>query len=157
MATVLEAIKQATGGGGGVSGKAAEPASSEKPGAPMPMPIPRARAKVTTDPRAFPPAATGGKGLGQSGTKRHQKIRRNSIMGVTKPAIRRLARRGGVKRMQDKIYDEIRGILKEDLEEVLHIAILYAESAGRKTVTAMDVVFALNRMGRTLYGFQVRH
>ena len=40
----------------------------------------------------------GGKGLGKGGAKRHRKILRDNIQGITKPAIRRLARRGGVKR-----------------------------------------------------------
>ena len=40
----------------------------------------------------------GGKGLGKGGAKRHRKVLR-SIDGITKPAIRRLARRGGVKRV----------------------------------------------------------
>ena len=39
----------------------------------------------------------GGKGLGKGGAKRHRKILRDNIQGITKPAIRRLARRGGVK------------------------------------------------------------
>ena len=38
----------------------------------------------------------GGKGLGKGGAKRHRKILRDNIQGITKPAIRRLARRGGV-------------------------------------------------------------
>ena len=37
----------------------------------------------------------GGKGLGKGGAKRHRKILRDNIQGITKPAIRRLARRGG--------------------------------------------------------------
>jgi len=41
----------------------------------------------------------GGKGLGKGGAKRHRKILRDNIQGITKPAIRRLARRGGVKRI----------------------------------------------------------
>ena len=35
----------------------------------------------------------GGKGLGKGGAKRHRKILRDNIQGITKPAIRRLARR----------------------------------------------------------------
>ena len=31
--------------------------------------------------------------------------------------------------------------------------VTYTEHARRKTVTAMDVVYALKRQGRTLYGF----
>lgn len=36
----------------------------------------------------------GGKGLGKGGAKRHRKVLRDNIQGITKPAIRRLARRG---------------------------------------------------------------
>ena len=32
-------------------------------------------------------------------------------------------------------------------------AVTYTEHARRKTVTAMDVVYALKRQGKTLYGF----
>ena len=54
----------------------------------------------------------GGKGLGKGGAKRHRKILRDNIQGITKPAIRRLARRGGVKRISGLIYEETRGVLK---------------------------------------------
>lgn len=91
-------------------------------------------------------------------------------VGITKPAIRRLARRGGVKRISGLIYEETRGVLKIFLENVgripIHIiisthpstqvirdSVTYTEHAKRKTVTALDVVYALKRSGRTLYGF----
>ncbi|PRQ33973.1 putative transcription factor Hap3/NF-YB family [Rosa chinensis] len=125
----------------------------------------------------------GGKGLGKGGAKRHRKVLRDNIQGITKPAIRRLARRGGVKRisalkvLRDNIqgitkpairrlarrggvkrisgliYEETRGVLKIFLENVIRDAVTYTEHARRKTVTAMDVVYALKRQGRTLYGF----
>merc|ERR1712083_470186 len=38
------------------------------------------------------------------------------------------------------------------LENVIRDAVTYTEHAKRKTVTAMDVVYALKRQGRTLYG-----
>src|ERR1700684_111043 len=94
----------------------------------------------------------GGKGLG-GGAKRHRKVLRDNIQGITKPAIRRLARRGGVKRISGLIYEEVRGVLKIFLENVIRDAVTYTEHAKRKTVTAMDVVYALKRQGRTLYGF----
>jgi histone H4 len=75
------------------------------------------------------------KGLGKGGAKRHRKILRDNIqgqpllvlrlvsfslscLGITKPAIRRLARRGGVKRISGLIYEETRGVLKIFLENV---------------------------------------
>lgn len=95
----------------------------------------------------------GGKGLGKSGAKRHRKVMKDNIKGITKPAIRRLCRRGGVKRISASIYDETRQVLKGFLENVIRDAVTYTEHARRKTVTALDVVYALKRQGRTLYGF----
>jgi histone H4 len=73
----------------------------------------------------------GGKGLGKGGAKRHRKILRDNIQGermcdnvychcdshpgIVKAAIRRLARRGGVKRIE-----ETHGVLKIFLENVSH-------------------------------------
>lgn len=69
----------------------------------------------------------GGKGLGKGGAKRHRKILRDNIQGITKPAIRRLARRGGVKRISAMIYEETRGVLKTFLEGVIRDAVTYTE------------------------------
>ena len=95
----------------------------------------------------------GGKGLGKGGAKRHRKIMRDNIQGITKPAIRRLARRGGVKRISGLMYEETRGVLKTFLENVIKDSVTYTEHSRRKTVTALDVVYALKRQGKTLYGF----
>ena len=113
----------------------------------------------------------GGKGLGKGGAKRHRKVLRDNIQGITKPAIRRLARRGGVKRISGLVYEEvmkcpsnifqftlidlfqIRAVLRVFLENVMRDAVTYTEHAKRKTVMATDVVYALKRQGKTLYGF----
>jgi len=54
-------------------------------------------------------------------------------LGITKPAIRRLARRGGVKRISGLIYEETRGVLKIFLENVCYAAaffrVLYAHDS----------------------------
>lgn len=92
--------------------------------------------------------------VGKGGT-RYRKVLRESIQGITKPAIRRLARRGGVKRISGLIYEETRGVLKTFLENVLRDSITYTEHARRKTVTALDIVYALKRQGRTIYGFGI--
>jgi histone H4 len=93
----------------------------------------------------------GGKGLGKGGAKRHRKVMRENIQGITKPAIRRLARRGGVKRIRGDIYEKIRGVLRHFLENVIRDSVTYTEHTRRKTVTALDVVYALKRQGRTLW------
>ncbi|CCC08265.1 unnamed protein product [Sordaria macrospora k-hell] len=79
----------------------------------------------------------GGKGKGGVGVKRH----------------RRLARRGGVKRISAGIYDDIRAALKERLQMILRDCITYTEHRHAKTVTVTDVIFALRRIGKPIYGF----
>ena len=96
----------------------------------------------------------GGKGLGKGGAKRHRKVLRDSIQGVTKPAIRRLARRGGCKRISGLVYEETRSVLKVFLGNILRDAATLTEHARRKTVSAKDVVDAFKRQtGGRLYGF----
>lgn len=57
-----------------------------------------------------------------------------------------------MKRISGLIYEETRGVLKIFLENVIRDSVTYTEHAKRKTVTALDVVYALKRSGRTLYG-----
>jgi histone H4 len=97
----------------------------------------------------------GGKGLGKGGAKRHRRqVLRDSVQGVRKTDIRRLARRGGVKRISGLIYEETRGCLKAFLEDILHDAYKYTEHAKRNTITCLDVIYALKRKGKSLYGFE---
>ena len=65
-----------------------------------------------------------------------------TIQGITKPAIRRLARRGGVKRLSALIYEDSRKYIKSFVKTTMKDAIVYLEHAKRKTVTALDVVNA---------------
>lgn len=114
-----------------------------------------------------------GLGKGKGGVRR-RKVQRDAIRGVTvscarfahsrvvpsssslalqKPAIRRLARRGGVKRISGLVYEEARAVLQVFLDRTLGNVLAYAGHAGRKTVTALDVVHAAKHQGMTLYGF----
>jgi histone H4 len=92
-------------------------------------------------------------GRGKGGTKRHRKVIRENVQGITKPAVRRLARRGGVKRISGDIDEEIRGVLRHFLESGIRDSATVTEHTRRKTVAALDVASALTRQGRTLYGF----
>ncbi|XP_057349872.1 histone H4-like [Manis pentadactyla] len=82
------------------------------------------------------------KGLGKGGAKRHRKVMRDNIQDITKPAIRRLAGRGGIKRISGLIYEKNRGVLKVFRGNVILDAVTYTEHAKHRT-----------RHGRTLYGF----
>lgn len=90
-------------------------------------------------------------GMGKGGAVRHRHMLSDAQKGVTKPAIRRLARRGGVKRISGGVYEETRNVLRAFLSDIIHDAVSYTEHGRRKTVTAMDVLYALKRRGKTLY------
>jgi len=92
------------------------------------------------------------KGTGKGGTKCHRKNTQTPLQGITSAAIRKIARRGGVKRISGLVYDVTRNVLKEFLYKLIKDTVHYAECAKRNTVTSMDVLMALKRQGRYLYG-----
>ncbi|KAH0427846.1 histone H4 [Colletotrichum camelliae] len=96
---------------------------------------------------------SGGKVLPGQGAKRHRKIMKDTIRGITKLAIRRLARRGGVKRISAMIYDEARTALKDRLTGIIRDCVTYVEYRGAKTITIYDVIHSLRRSGAPIYGF----
>ncbi len=54
-----------------------------------------------------------GQGRGKRGNTTTKNRKNKNIMeGLTKPAIRRLARRGGIKRISSFVYDDTRQVLK---------------------------------------------
>jgi histone H4 len=116
--------------------------------------LPSAQQEEKKEKKTKQPKTVSAASKGTLGAKRHKGKRlRDNIQGITKPAIRRLARRGGVKRISGLMYEETRGILKIFIEEVLRDTVHFTEHAKRKTVSAMDVVYALKRQGKTIYGF----
>ena len=76
-----------------------------------------------------------GKSYGKIGAKRIRKNTKEIILGITKPAIRRLARRGGVKRISGLIYEETRNVLKTFLENVVRNEVTYTKHGRRKIVS----------------------
>ncbi|KAM0404174.1 hypothetical protein ACHAQC_001795 [Fusarium culmorum] len=83
----------------------------------------------------------------------HQSTGGKTILGGKRH--RRLARRGGVKRISAGIYEEIRTALKARLETILQNCVIYVEYRNAKTVTVQDVIHSLSRMGRPLWGFDL--
>ena len=86
-------------------------------------------------------------------SRRTGTIVRDAISGITKPGIRRIMRRGGVKRTGGECYEETRRILKFLMHNILKDSVTYMEHGRRKTVTSADVVGSLKKAGRVLYGF----
>lgn len=96
-----------------------------------------------------------GKGGGKSGkttAKRHRR-QQQATDKISKPSLRRLARRGGVKRLGAAVYPEMSTIAKLYLEEVLRYSVTYANHAKRKTVSCSDVLYALKRLGVKFIGY----
>lgn len=75
--------------------------------------------------------------------KKVRKVFRNTIQGVTKPAIARLTKMAGVIRVSDDVYEKSREIITKYLEDisVRLVAILYNER--RQTVYVEDISNAL--------------
>lgn len=72
---------------------------------------------------------------------------------ITNGAIRRLARRGGVKRISFATHDSVKEYITDFLERVVRDSLTFTEHARRRTISAMDVVYALKKNGRVLYGY----
>jgi histone H4 len=96
---------------------------------------------------------SGGKLVSGTG-KRHRQFRDN-IQGITNPAIRRLARRGGIKRISKAFYEEVRGNLRLFLEKVVRTAVIYTQHAKQQTVTYNSMTQALKHHGTPVWGADV--
>lgn len=71
---------------------------------------------------------------------RHRKMLRGNIQGLTNPAIRRICRQAGISRINGLLYDEIKGITKMRMEEILVAALTFTEADRRLTVSSTDVL-----------------
>eukprot|EP01060_Flectonema_neradi_P031739 TRINITY_DN48_c0_g1_i1.p1 TRINITY_DN48_c0_g1~~TRINITY_DN48_c0_g1_i1.p1 ORF type:complete len:105 (+),score=26.05 TRINITY_DN48_c0_g1_i1:146-460(+) len=83
-------------------------------------------------------------------TKRNKNLKKGP-KSITKGSIRRIARRGGCRRLAGSVYDEARDILTTFVGNVMNDTAALLEMTGRKTVRASDILFALKKQGRTLY------
>jgi len=84
-------------------------------------------------------------GMGLSGAKVYRRpVYRDNTQGITKPVILRLAHRGGVKSLSGVMYEEIRGVLKVFLEDLIRLSTLSKGYARRSTYQVKDLEFALN-------------
>ncbi|XP_006022058.1 histone H4-like [Alligator sinensis] len=91
-----------------------------------------------------------GMALEKGGARCHHKVLRDNIQGFINPSICHLARHGSMKHISSLIYKETHEVLKGFLENMIRDTVTYTEHAKRKTVTPMDVVYALKYQGRSL-------
>lgn len=72
---------------------------------------------------------------------------------ITNGSIRRLARRGGVKRIAMQTHHHVREYIDDFMLNIVRDSLTFCEHRRALTITAMDVVYALKRNGRVLYGY----
>jgi histone H3 len=77
-------------------------------------------------------------------------VLRDNIFGITKPALKRLLRRAGVKRISSSVYEKMRTLLKTHLETLVKDAVIFADNKKRKTLYVEDLEAALNINGIAL-------
>ena len=77
----------------------------------------------------------------------------NSTPLIRKPALKRLCRRAGIKRLDGKTYTEIRTNLRDFLKPLVRQSIYVMRHNGRRiTVTSEDVVLVLKNNNTPIYG-----
>ena len=89
--------------------------------------------------------------LGGGTAKRHRRKSKTNIEGLTPAALKRLARRAGVKRVSRDAMIEVRNELQVWMESIIKDALVYTEYGNRKTVSETDIAQALKRMDATVY------
>ena len=81
--------------------------------------------------------------------RRHRRILLSN--GLTNGDVRRLARRGGVKRISKLVRADVNEALRSFLTEAIKKTVVITTYANRRTVSVTDVLMALKSIGRTIY------
>ncbi len=81
------------------------------------------------------------------GVLRHRKILRDSIQGITRPALQRIMHRAGIKRMSCLMYEELRDVMKMYMEKIVKDMVIFVEHDRRKTVQIKDLDASLEMHG----------
>jgi histone H3/H4 len=64
--------------------------------------------------------------------------------GITKPALTRLARRGGVKSLSDDCFETIKNLIGIKLYEILNVVLIVNSEHQTKTIMSNDIYEALH-------------
>ncbi len=72
---------------------------------------------------------------------------------ISNGSIRRLARRAGVKRISKTVYGVVRKIVQDYLHQLAFESGCYASARNSTVISTKDVLCALRKQGRSIYGF----
>ncbi|WP_433191617.1 histone-like protein [Nocardia sp. CA-107356] len=75
-----------------------------------------------------------------------QKKTSGNKAGISRPAIRRLAKRSGVQRVSDGVFAKVNNVARMYITDILDRAVVYANQSKRKTVAHQDVLLAAQRV-----------
>ena len=74
-----------------------------------------------------------------------------SSRSIGRNDVRRIARRGGTKRMRAGFTEEVNTQLRDYLRKLVHDATAIVDMRGKKTVRLEDVLHVLQKNGQTMY------
>jgi histone H4 len=97
--------------------------------------------------------AKGKSAAGAESGKRVKKVVSANSAAVSQGSIRRLARRAGVKRIATPVYADVRSVLHTFVETTVKHATALTEYSRRRTVGAQDIINALRKQGKAIYGY----
>lgn len=78
---------------------------------------------------------------------------KGSSRGITKPSLKRVARRAGVKHITAQVLKDLPIVIREFVAKNVGNAALYTQHSRRHTISCLDVTTALKHLGRPIYGF----
>lgn len=137
------------------------PESSPKKSKASPKRSPKSKAKSPKKSKASPKRLPKSKASPKKSPKKSpvkrsspKSLNRTNIDSITDPALKRLARVGGVPRIASDAYPEIRKIIVKDLNDLMHAAVVFAEHEKRKIVNLNDIKHAYTKVtgGKLVYG-----
>lgn len=69
---------------------------------------------------------------------RQRKLLRDNIQGISKPSLRRILLKAAVRRVEGSVYDNLRALIKDDVEKILKASLSNMQGDHRKTLVVRD-------------------
>lgn len=80
---------------------------------------------------------------GKTTFKRQRRVLRDGIEGISRPALQRIMRRAGIKRISESTYGELRNVMTHYMKSIIRDMVIFVEHNERKTVQIKDLKASL--------------